>query len=82
MSQLQSIVRESIDIHYHVGPEPIPRLFTPEQLSCEKGKIRGIVLKSHYHEAIAPKISGLLLVSSVVLNNFVGGINPNAVESI
>lgn len=45
----KEIVKNSIDLHVHVGPELIPRRFTLEELiKHEEGKMRGFGIKSHF----------------------------------
>lgn len=81
---INSITCRAIDLHVHVGPEIIPRKFTvPTLVANETGKIAGMALKNHFFSTV-PFINeisqpNLTLVGSVVLNNFVGGINPEAV---
>lgn len=73
-----------IDLHVHVGPEPLPRKFTVEKLVAEeKSRLAGAALKNHFYPT-APLIesvpeAGMILIGSVVLNNYVGGLNPDAV---
>lgn len=75
-----------IDLHVHVGPEPIPRKFTTRSIALEeKGKIAGLALKNHFFPTMpmiaAVEQSELLLVGSVVLNNAVGGLNPEIIRA-
>ncbi len=78
-------IKEAIDLHVHVGPEIVPRKFTVEELVKEEaGKIAAIAAKSHTIPTV-PLVksigegAGLRLIGSVTLNNFVGGINADAV---
>lgn len=77
-------IRRFIDLHVHVGPEVIPRKYTaPQLVNEESGKVGGLALKNHFCPT-APFIGGmekedLVLVGSVTLNNYVGGLNPDAV---
>ena len=82
---LRSIIKQAIDIHVHIGPEIIPRKYTVEGLiKEEKEKIGGFVLKNHFYST-TPFIkeiqskSKLRSIGSVVLNNSVGGLNPEAI---
>lgn len=84
-NKLKDIVRQSIDIHLHIGPEIIPRRYTTDTLIAEeKEKLGGAVLKNHFYPT-QPFISGvkdekgLMLFGSIVLNNSVGGINPEGI---
>ena len=82
--KLQKIIKNAIDLHVHIGPEIIPRKYSVEKLrESEQGKIRGMVLKNHFYPttplSYAAKNQGIKLFGSIVLNNFVGGLNPDAV---
>lgn len=82
--KIEEIIKQAIDIHYHVGPEIIPRKFDIEQLTeKEEGRIGGFVLKNHFYPtctmAINAKNSKMKLSGGIVLNNFVGGLNPEAI---
>lgn len=82
--QLQKIIQQAIDIHVHIGPEIIPRKYNVFSLIKEEsGKIGGCVLKNHFYPT-SPFIkqatqNKLQLFGGMVLNNFVGGLNPEAV---
>lgn len=81
---IDSIIRRSIDLHVHIGPEIIPRKFTvPTVIAQQTGRIAGMALKNHFFSTVPfmneINSSKLMLLGSVVLNNFVGGINPDAV---
>ena len=85
MNKLKEIVQQAIDIHVHIGPEIIPRKYTTQELiRCEEGKIKGMVLKNHFYPS-SPFIAEsklktkLMLFGSIVLNNYVGGLNPEAI---
>ncbi len=83
VSNLKQIIRQAIDLHVHIGPEVIPRKYFAESLiKTELGKLAGAVLKNHFYPT-TPFINtvnkGFRLYGSVVLNNFVGGLNPEAV---
>ena len=77
-------VKNFIDLHMHIGPEILPRKFTVRKIiELEKDKIRGMALKNHLYPT-APLIKSeesgeLLLIGSVTLNNYVGGLNPDVV---
>ncbi len=85
--KIKSIIKQAIDIHYHVGPEIIPRKFTVSELiNSEKGKIGGIVLKNHFFPT-SPfikevKNNEITLYGGVVLNNSLGGINQDMIISL
>lgn len=84
--QIQKIIRNSIDLHVHIGPEIIPRKYTVEKLDREEsGKLYGAVLKNHFYPTSplieSVKVKNIKLFGSIVLNNFVGGLNKEAVYS-
>lgn len=87
MKNLKDIIKQAIDIHVHIGPEVIPRKYTVQSLAkAEKSKIGGCVLKNHFYPTtpfikVINPIKGMQLFGSVVLNNAVGGLNPDAVYS-
>jgi hypothetical protein len=80
-------IKKFIDLHMHIGPEIIPRRFTlPQLIEEEQGRITGIGVKNHFYQT-TPIINTLdvtnkpLIIGSVVLNNYVGGLNPDVVYS-
>jgi hypothetical protein len=77
-----------IDFHVHSHPDVFGRNLDDidvAQLAKAKG-MRGIVLKNHISETasraalVMKVVPGIEVFGGVVLNNAVGGINPNAVE--
>ena len=83
---IKDLIRSSIDLHYHIGPEIIPRKFDNviSLIKNQNNKIRGIALKNHFYPTVpfikkVKKNNNLILIGSVVLNNFVGGLNPEAI---
>lgn len=78
--------KEFIDLHVHIGPEPLPRKFTVSTLiKAETGKIKAMALKNHFYPTnplITPfENSKIGLIGSVTLNSSVGGLNPEAVQA-
>ena len=78
-------VKNFIDLHVHTGPEVFPRKFTVSKfIGEEKGKIKGLALKNHFYPTM-PLIKSendqedLIFIGSVTLNNYVGGLNPDAI---
>ena len=82
---IREIVRKSYDMHFHIGPDILPRRFNVEGLlNEESNKISGIVLKSHSFPTIAlinavERKTGVDLIGSVTLNYFMGGFNRSAI---
>ncbi len=80
---IESMLRNAIDLHVHVGPECLKRKYLAQELTkSEDGKLSGICVKSHFCTT-APIVFGVnsktKLYGSITLNNFVGGLNPEAV---
>lgn len=83
---IDEIVKKSIDMHYHIGPDILPRRDTVETLiKNERGNIAGLVLKSHAFPSISAiktmekKEDDPILIGSITLNYFMGGFNPSAI---
>ncbi len=77
-------VKNFIDLHVHIGPEVLPRKYTVGKIVKEQtGKIKGMALKNHFYPTMplikSEEESELILVGSVTLNNYLGGINPDVV---
>lgn len=73
------------DTHYHVGPELMPRRYDVSALA-EAARPLGMtmVLKNHTYPttplaSLARARHGVQFLGGVVLNRFVGGLNPDAV---
>lgn len=77
-----------IDMHTHTHPDVFGRNMDDVDLAqiAKARGMRGIVIKNHISEtasraALAMKaVPGIEVFGGIVLNNAVGGINPNAVE--
>lgn len=84
---MASHVTGAIDLHVHCGPEGIPRRYDAVSLATHIGEspLDSAVMKSHVLNTsnwaeIAHRITGVHLYGSIVLNHYVGGINPMAVR--
>jgi hypothetical protein len=80
-------VTGAIDLHVHCGPEGIPRRFDAVSLAehVQQSRLGGVVLKSHITSTsnwaeMAHRLTGTRLYGSIVLNHYLGGINPMAVR--
>jgi Family of unknown function (DUF6282) len=79
----------AIDLHVHCGPSFFPRWGDGLDLAraCEQAGMAGVLLKAHEGSTVAEaavldRLSPSLdVVGGVVLNRYVGGINPAAVEA-
>ncbi|MHC4270228.1 MAG: DUF6282 family protein [Planctomycetota bacterium] len=85
---IPELIQKSYDLHVHVGPDILPRKYTPKALKAEEqGSIAGIALKTHGHPAVLDETlmsseGGPRLIPSVTLNGFIGGINPETIYSL
>ena len=80
-------VTGAVDLHVHCGPEGIPRRFDAVSLArhVKESGLGGAVLKSHMAATgswaqMAHDLTGVRVHGSVVLNHYLGGINPEAVR--
>ena len=78
------------DLHIHSAPSIYPRLISDEEAAQQAREfgLAGIMLKCHFESTVSrarlvnklvPEVS---TYGGVVLNSFVGGINPRTVETI
>ena len=92
MQQAQQLLKGAYDLHIHLGPSVIPRSIDMFDALAEADSVgmAGLVAKDHQLPTTAAAIlanthhegvNGCELFSSIVLNNFVGGLNPMAVEA-
>jgi hypothetical protein len=85
---LDGIVEGAFDVHVHAAPSLFPRWGDAVDLAraCAGAKMAGVVLKAHEGSTVeaarllARVVPELEVVGGVVLNDFVGGLNPLAVE--
>ncbi|MCL1941671.1 MAG: DUF6282 family protein [Synergistaceae bacterium] len=82
------ILEGTIDIHIHSGPDIFPRLMDDLELAedAKNCGMSAILIKNHAtttadRAIIASKVSGFQVYGGVVLNNYVGGLNPEAVKT-
>jgi len=85
--EINGLLEKSYDLHFHIGPDILPRKYNMEQLIREEeGKIEGVALKAHSFPTImaikaAKKNfdSKIRLIGSLTLNYFMGGFNSSAI---
>jgi hypothetical protein len=74
-----------VDTHFHVGPEFLDRRYNLHSLAeAARSSNMTLVLKNHTYSttplaALARATFGVRFLGSVVLNRFVGGLNPDAI---
>jgi hypothetical protein len=88
--RIPELLAGAVDLHVHPAPSPFPRNIGIRGVAdqAHAAGFRAILVKSHHHSmvtdiaAVDDAIGGLPLpvYSGVALNNYVGGINPYAVE--
>jgi hypothetical protein len=78
----------SIDMHIHPYPDIFPRLADDVEIaiSARDAGLRAVLYKCHHENTVSRAyltntiVPGIDVVGGVVLNSFVGGINPAAAE--
>lgn len=89
-SETRALVAGAIDLHVHSFPDLMPRSINDLTMAAlvRDAGMRGFVLKSHYAptadrawltQQVVPEVD---VFGAVVLNHFVGGMNPLAVEAL
>ena len=86
---MTKILRGSVDLHCHSGPNPFPRRFDHAEaaVDAERLQMRAILVKSHHHNTVMDLLAMRDLLKDaptpvfggVALNSEVGGVNPSAV---
>lgn len=87
--QQRELISGAMDLHIHAAPSPFPRRIGIRE-ACEQAAWAGfsaVAFKSHHHAmttdvAAAAELEPLPVpaLSGVTLNNYIGGVNPYAVE--
>ena len=90
MNTIDKILKGSIDMHAHYGPDPFAArkvdALKGAQMACNAG-MRAIVLKNHQYGTaplatiVSEAVSGIMVVGSICLNVEAGGLNPDIVEA-
>jgi hypothetical protein len=81
-------VKGAVDLHVHSFPCIIPRLADDRQVvsAAQAAGMKAIMLKSHHESSVSrayllqDEFPDIKIFGGVVLNQFVGGINPAAAE--
>lgn len=86
--EIRQCLHNAYDMHVHSAPDVMPRKADDFELArrARDAGMAGFVLKSH-HVPTADRatlantvVSGVTVYGSITLNNFVGGLNPQAVD--
>ncbi len=82
------LMKGSIDIHIHTGPDIFPRSVNDIEAATQakEAGLRAIMIKNHLFPTperayLASESIGFPVIGSISLNNTVGGLNPHAVEN-
>lgn len=89
-SRVAEVLDGACDLHVHPGPSPFPRRIGIKEAAeqAHAAGFRAILVKSHHHSMLSDIESAELasgpmpipVLGGVALNNYVGGVNPVAVE--
>jgi hypothetical protein len=79
----------AIDMHFHPAPCLFPRLATDHEIAeaADKAGFSGLLLKCHHESTVTrakvlqKEFTRMHIFGGIVLNSYVGGINPKAVEA-
>lgn len=84
----KKLLQQAVDFHVHIGPEIIPRKYTVSELiKSQKNKLKAIAIKNHFFPTMSmtpaklKKSADTFIINSVVLNNYVGGLNPEIIRA-
>ena len=89
MPPSSDLIAGAWDLHVHGAPSLFERWGDVWDLAqvCQDARMAGFVLKSHHGSSVASaalvdrKVPNLRVLGGLVLNQFVGGLNPFAVEA-
>ena len=81
-------MEDAIDLHLHTYPDLFPRLVDDIELAsfAAEAKMRAVVIKSHIESSVSraylaqKAVPGVQMFGGIVMNTYVGGINPAAVD--
>lgn len=84
---VEELISGAVDTHMHTAPDVFPRHdtdHTAAQRASDRG-MRGIVIKNHHFEtasraALARERTDITVLGGITLNEWVGGLNPHAVD--
>ena len=85
----RDLIQGAIDMHVHTNPCPFPRPYDDAEVAvlARNMGLKAVVVKDHHQPTSgwvhhAQKLArGIELLGSLVLNTYVGGLNPYAVEA-
>ena len=82
-------MKGAIDLHFHPYPCIFPRLATDREIAeaAYQARMGGLLMKCHHESTVSrannlkKDYPGMHIFGGIVLNSYVGGINPKAVEA-
>ena len=82
-------IEGAYDLHVHSSPDLFPRIADDVQMVTDAAArgFAGVVMKNHFEgtasraQLAARSVPGLKVYGGLVLNRYVGGVNPRAVEA-
>lgn len=85
---MNELIKNAYDLHVHSAPDVVKRKSDDLEIARDvvASGMKGYVIKSHYFNTagraalIKAMVPGCNAIGALVLNNSVGGLNPNAVE--
>lgn len=85
---VRELMHGTVDLHTHSSPDLFPRVCDHLELvaAAKRAGMRGIVLKSHFAATtfvahlVQTAVRDVAVFGGVVLNRWVGGLNPDAVD--
>jgi hypothetical protein len=87
-NRARELMHGTVDLHTHSSPDLFPRVCDHVELAAaaRRSGMRGIVLKSHFAtttfvaELVKKEVREIGVFGGIVLNRWVGGLNPDAVD--
>jgi Family of unknown function (DUF6282) len=83
-------MHDAIDLHWHSYPDLFPRLADDIDvaIAARNAGMRAMLIKAHHENTVTRAylvnrvVPGIRMYGGIVLNSYVGGINPAAVEAV
>ncbi len=87
-NRARELMHGTVDLHTHSSPDLFPRACDHVELvaAARRAGMRGIILKSHFAattfvaELVKKEVRDVAVFGGIVLNRWVGGLNPDAVD--
>lgn len=83
-----SLLEAAVDVHVHTAPDVIDRRYSDVALAeiAQEAGMRAVVVKCHHESTVgraqaATEATGFPVIGGIVLNDWLGGIDPAVVEA-